>query len=619
MANETQIQAPSSNTTNRVMVLYGANTDVGGRPLNEDNVTIEMKHSPDKPYLGNLFAVADGMGGGSAGGTASSIALGTLADQYFEVREASANPLENLQRAVGAASRAVFAFTQSSSYDRAVGTTMVAAAVTGARVHIVNVGDSRAYLVRGGQLQPLTRDHNWANQQIEQGMPPEQANNHKNAPLLTHALGQSNTMPFAANGQPDGKFSFIYELQPSDVLLLCSDGLAPVPEHEIVRAVTSNRAATAAKHLTDLAKKYGTTDNVSAAVYQYGPPAAAAAVAPKRAARPRPQREGAGFPLLPVFSGVVLVFVLLLAALVLPSILSGSSNAGNSLNGRPQTQTGGGSSGSGGSSANDPAAEPEPTTAPGVATSTPLALTATPVPATSDPPTPADAGAPPTLIPTLPAAEAIPGQSPQNQQQTQQVINATNAAIQSQQQTANAAQAQTAAAQPAAQPPAQPPTEPEPTATPTPEPTTAPVPQLVAVPNVVGVAAGDAYSILGASGLQGAQFEQSVPGCAPFVVVSQEPSAGAQVPPGSTVSFGVCPQGPLVPAVVGLQIEEAQAILTAAGFQVVVTTYADSRFRNGYVGSQNPPPQQPAPDGVVTLGVIQNPPSNGGDDGRSNN
>ena len=614
MANETQIQAPSSSTTNRVIVLYGANTDVGGRPLNEDNVTIEMKHSPDKPYLGNLFAVADGMGGGSAGGTASSIALGTLADQYFEVREASANPLENLQRAVGAASRAVFAFTQSSSYDRAVGTTMVAAAVTGARVHIVNVGDSRAYLVRGGQLQPLTRDHNWANQQIEQGMPPEQANNHKNAPLLTHALGQSNTMPFAANGQPDGKFSFIYELQPSDVLLLCSDGLAPVPEHEIVRAVTSNRAATAAKHLTDLAKKYGTTDNVSAAVYQYGPPAAAAAVAPKRAARPRPQREGAGFPLLPALLGVGgLVFALFVAALVLPSILSGSSNAGNSLNGRPQTQTGGGSgSNSGSSSANDPTAEPEPTTAPGVATSTPLALTATPVPATSDPPPPPDADSAPTQIPTLPAAEAIPGQSLQNQQQTQQAINATNAAIQLQQQTANAAQAQTAAAQPAAQPPAQPTTAPEPTLT--------PVPQLVAVPNVVGVLEGDAYSILGASGLQGIRFDQSVPGCAPFVVLSQEPPAGAQVSPGSTVTFGVCPQGPLVPAVVGLQIEEARAILTAAGFQVVETTYGDSRFRNGYVGDQNPQPGQPAPAGsVVTLSVIQNPSSNGGGDGPGSN
>ncbi|NJL54434.1 PASTA domain-containing protein [bacterium] len=142
-------------------------------------------------------------------------------------------------------------------------------------------------------------------------------------------------------------------------------------------------------------------------------------------------------------------------------------------------------------------------------------------------------------------------------------------------------------------------------------------PQPVSVPNVVGLLAGDAYSILGSNGLQGTQFEQSVPGCAPFAVVSQAPPAGAPVQPGSIVTFGVCPQGPLVPAVVGLQIEEARAILAVAGFTVNEVTYGDSRFRNGYVGDQNPPPGQPAQDGVVTLSVIRN--ENRGSSGSSGN
>ncbi|NJL54438.1 SpoIIE family protein phosphatase, partial [bacterium] len=501
MANETQVQA--SNTTNRVVVLFGAHTDTGGRPLNEDNVTAEMRLSADKPQLGNLFAVADGMGGGSAGGTASSIALGTLADQYFEVREASANPLENLQRAVAAASRAVFAFTQSSNYDRAVGTTIVAAAVTGSRVHIVNVGDSRAYLVRGGQIQALTRDHNWANQQIDQGMHPDQAHNHKNAPLLTHALGQSNSMPFTANGQPDNKFSFVYDLQPSDVLVLCSDGLAPVPERDIVHTVTSARAQTAAKRLTELAKQYGTTDNVSVAVYQYGAPLTAAA-APKRAAAARQKPAGGGFPLLPVLLGGAGIFVVLLIALVmLPGMISGGS--GNTSGGRPTSQTSGG----GGSNSN-PLATPEATTAPGVATSTPIPRTATPAigQGGADPTTPEPSGAdtgdpadgsqppPPTLIPTLPPAVANPALSQAQQQQTQQAINAANEAIQRQQQTANAQQPTPV---PATSVPNTDPTEPpaateQPTAEPTaepPAPTEPPVPQPVSVPNVVGLLAGD--------------------------------------------------------------------------------------------------------------------------------
>ncbi len=149
-----------------------------------------------------------------------------------------------------------------------------------------------------------------------------------------------------------------------------------------------------------------------------------------------------------------------------------------------------------------------------------------------------------------------------------------------------------------------------------PPPTALPIPQLVlvSIPNVVGLLAGDAYSILGASDLIGTDFEQSVPGCAPFVVVSQDPPAGAQVPPRSVVSFGICPQGPLTPAVVGLQIEEARAILTAIGFQVVEITYGDRRYRNGYVGDQIPSPGQPAPDGVVTLSVVRNVSGGGGND-----
>ncbi|NJL53957.1 serine/threonine protein kinase, partial [bacterium] len=84
----------------------------------------------------------------------------------------------------------------------------------------------------------------------------------------------------------------------------------------------------------------------------------------------------------------------------------------------------------------------------------------------------------------------------------------------------------------------------EPTAEP-PAPTEPPVPQPVSVPNVVGLLAGDAYSILASRGLQGAEFSQSVPGCAPFVVVSQDPAAGATSPTRQCRSVWRVPQGRL--------------------------------------------------------------------------
>lgn len=144
------------------------------------------------------------------------------------------------------------------------------------------------------------------------------------------------------------------------------------------------------------------------------------------------------------------------------------------------------------------------------------------------------------------------------------------------------------------------------TESPVPLVTEPPTPQLVTVPNIVGALAGEAYSILSMNGLQGTDFSQSVSGCAPFTVMSQELPAGAKVQGGSTVIFGVCPQGPLVPLVVELQIEDARAMLAAAGFTVVEITYGDRRYPNDYVGDQIPSAGQPAPDGIVTLSIVSN-------------
>ncbi|HMQ34626.1 MAG TPA: serine/threonine-protein phosphatase, partial [Chloroflexaceae bacterium] len=252
-------------------IAYGACTDAAGRPLNEDACTPDLRRVPGKEHLGRLAAVADGMGGGAAGGAASAIAINTLVDQYFEASIEGA--LANLQRAVGEANRAVYAYGATPGKSGVVGTTLVAAAVVGAQAALVSVGDSRAYLVRGGQVAQLTRDHTWANQQVAQGaLTQQQAAAHPSAPLLTYVLGQGPALQVPVSGQPDGMFSFLVDLQPGDALVLCSDGVTNVlPPHELAALVRQSAAPQAAARIVARAKARRTSDNATAVVIQYGP------------------------------------------------------------------------------------------------------------------------------------------------------------------------------------------------------------------------------------------------------------------------------------------------------------------------------------------------------------
>ena len=257
-------------TDKHVGLSVGAYTDRAGREVNEDNCTLEPLRRAGREQLGLLVAVADGMGGGDAGKTASTLAIGALGEAYFESN--LDNPLHSLQHAVAQANSAVYAFAVNARKSGMVGTTMVATAVVGSRASVVSVGDSRGYLVRAGQAVAITTDHNWANQQIEQGrMTPEQAFAHENAPLLTSVLGQGASLQIAQNGQADGKFSFQVELQPGDAIVLCSDGVSGVlPPHELASLALSNLAPKAAEQIVARARARRTTDNATAVVLQYG-------------------------------------------------------------------------------------------------------------------------------------------------------------------------------------------------------------------------------------------------------------------------------------------------------------------------------------------------------------
>ncbi len=91
----------------------------------------------------------------------------------------------------------------------------------------------------------------------------------------------------------------------------------------------------------------------------------------------------------------------------------------------------------------------------------------------------------------------------------------------------------------------------------------------------------------------------------PIYMPVNSPTSSPQAEP-TIVPTPTLPQQQLVPMVTGLQIEDARVILAEAGFRVVELTYSDLRFPDGYVGEQSPPPNQPAPDGVVTLSIVIN-------------
>src|SRR4029453_4775485 len=134
-------------------VSVGAATDIGQvREGNEDSYLV----------LEPLYAVADGMGGHRGGEVASSLALETI-QGMFERGEGS------LAEEVVEANRAVFDRSQNDRNVSGMGTTLTAAQVDGSRVHLVHVGDSRAYLLRGGELGQGTEDHPRAHRLVMEG------------------------------------------------------------------------------------------------------------------------------------------------------------------------------------------------------------------------------------------------------------------------------------------------------------------------------------------------------------------------------------------------------------------------------------------------------------------
>jgi PPM family protein phosphatase len=228
---------------------YTAATDPGRkRRRNEDAYVV-------KPPL---FAVADGMGGPRAGEVASGLAAAAV-----KTSEAAGGGEEQVITLIQSANRSVYERSSEDASVSGMGTTMTVAVVDGRGVSIGHVGDSRAYLARGGTLEQLTEDHSLVSELVRAGkLSPEEAENHPQRSVITRALGTDPDVDVDA---------FTVEPEEGDIFLICSDGLTTmVGDETIAQVLDAHRGHLdrAAKELIRLANKAGGEDNITVVAFE---------------------------------------------------------------------------------------------------------------------------------------------------------------------------------------------------------------------------------------------------------------------------------------------------------------------------------------------------------------
>ncbi|MEO8904470.1 MAG: PP2C family serine/threonine-protein phosphatase [Polyangiaceae bacterium] len=248
---------------------FAALSDIGrSRETNEDAVLvtdlstgIHFGSGPATTTLnlgrrGALLALSDGMGGHAAGEVASAVVIESLTHALQQSAHGPAD--ERLENAVRAANSDVLAAAKVKN-RHGMGATLTAIVVEESGAYIAEVGDSRAYLLRGGQLKQLTRDQSLVQMLVDQGlMSEDEAEDSPRKNILLQAMGLGSDVR-AAIGR--------VELRRADKLLLCSDGISnAVSDDELRSILAANEPSAACTQMIHLANERGGADNLTAVV-----------------------------------------------------------------------------------------------------------------------------------------------------------------------------------------------------------------------------------------------------------------------------------------------------------------------------------------------------------------
>jgi len=240
----------------------GCSWDTGlTRKLNEDSIfcgAFDISTHIDKISAG-LFAVADGMGGHSAGEIASSLAIRTFCPEVMTGLFGQSSPLTIMSGAFSKANSAILAASREKSQE-GMGTTLTCALVIGPDMYVAHVGDSRCCIINNRENLQVTKDHSVVQMLVDEGLiTPDEALSHPRKNEITRVLG------YYADTIPDLLHVKLYA---GDHILLCSDGLCGVlPAGTITETVlAAGSARQACSDLAVQANRAGGPDNISAII-----------------------------------------------------------------------------------------------------------------------------------------------------------------------------------------------------------------------------------------------------------------------------------------------------------------------------------------------------------------
>ena len=262
---------PAPNASFRIRV--AAATDVGrARQSNEDAYLVAATGASaaesggeatfDSATQSVILAVSDGMGGAAAGEVASALVVEVL---QRSLPADSPDWTSALRQAVQAANREVWQAGQLPS-RRGMGATLTAVCVNGRDAYLAEVGDSRAYLLRGGVLRLLTHDQSYVQMLVDAGaLTADQAENSPMKNIISSAMGQDADVSVDLGR---------VELMPGDALLVCSDGLSNEVSAADIRDILTHEAAPdmARSRLIAMANEHGGRDNVTVVVARFESP-----------------------------------------------------------------------------------------------------------------------------------------------------------------------------------------------------------------------------------------------------------------------------------------------------------------------------------------------------------